>query len=217
MQFYFQYGTTLKESLDQLPWQAVEQTIEVLHQAWLAERQVFIMGNGGSAATASHVACDLGKNTSMAGSPRLRVMSLNDNMALFSAHANDNGYENIFAEQLTNFAHAEDIVIAISTSGNSPNVLKAIELAHSIGALTIGWCGYKGGKLAQSVHMPIIVPNQCIEQIEDIHLILGHIITIALRQRMREHVNAELRFPAAPESQTAWQTAQAVASTRRNS
>jgi D-sedoheptulose 7-phosphate isomerase len=110
-------------------------------------------------------------------------MSLNDNMALFSALSNDCGYENVFAEQLSSLVQAGDLVIAISASGNSPNVLKAIALAKDYGATTIGMSGYNGGKLSKMVDHPIVVQNHCIEQIEDIHLMLEHIITSALRQR----------------------------------
>jgi D-sedoheptulose 7-phosphate isomerase len=186
MNAYIEYGTAIKETLDQLAWQEVQKVVMVLHQAWLANSHVFIMGNGGSAATASHLACDLGKNTAVADLPRLRVMALNDNMAWFSAHANDNGYENVFAEQLCNFVRERDVVIAISASGNSANVLKAVERARLLGAFTIGWSGYAGGRLAQIVDISVIVPNHCIEQIEDIHLMLGHIVTTELRQHMRD-------------------------------
>jgi D-sedoheptulose 7-phosphate isomerase len=169
----------------------------------LANKQVFVMGNGGSAATASHVACDLGKNTVVAGMTRLRVMSLNDNMAHFSAYANDNGYDQVFAEQLSNYVSDGDVVISISASGNSPNVLRAVERAQERGALTIGWSGYQGGKLAQLVDLPLVIPNDKIEQIEDVHLMLGHMVTVALRKAMQEEaltqpalILADLRRPA---------------------
>jgi D-sedoheptulose 7-phosphate isomerase len=189
MQFE-QYAVEVKQTLDRLPWQQLQQVVDVLCGAWLADKQVFIMGNGGSAATASHMACDLGKNTVAPGVPRLRVMSLNDNMAHFSAHANDNGYDQVFAEQLSNYVNAGDVVIAISASGNSPNVLRAVELAQAFGALTIGWSGYQGGRLAQIVDMPLVVPNNTIEQIEDIHLMLEHMVTMALRHMIRDHAAA---------------------------
>lgn len=177
------YMFELKQTLDQLPLELIEVTIDHLHQARLQEQQIFIMGNGGSAATATHLACDLGKNTVTAHAPRFRVMALTDNMAVFSALANDLGYENVFAEQLTNFIRPNDIVLAISASGNSPNILKAIQLADQHGAFTMGWSGYEGGKLAQMVHVPLVVPNHCIEQIEDIHMMLAHMVTSAVRQK----------------------------------
>jgi D-sedoheptulose 7-phosphate isomerase len=179
---YQQYVAELKQTLDQLPWQAIQDTVSLLHYARLSDKQVFIMGNGGSAATASHMACDLGKNTVLPGRPRFRILALTDNMALFSAHANDFGYENVFAEQLASFVRRGDVVVGISTSGNSPNVLKGMELARAVGAVTIGWSGYEGGQLAQMVDVALVVPNRCVEQIEDVHMMLEHLITTALRR-----------------------------------
>ena len=186
MEFYEKYVAQLSATLGDFPWQEMDEVVELLRDAWLANKQVFIMGNGGSASTATHIACDLGKNTAIPGVRRLRVMSLNDNMALFSAHGNDNGYDKVFAEQLRNFLDPEDVVVAISASGNSPNVLNAIERARSVGATTVGWSGYNGGRLAEIVDFPIIVRNDNIEQIEDIHLMFGHMVTIALRRTMRD-------------------------------
>ncbi len=187
---YAEYVAGLKRTLDNLPWERVERVVDVLDAARLAGSRVFIFGNGGSASTASHMACDLGKNTVMPGTPRLRTLSLNDNMALFSALGNDYGYENVFVEQLHNLVDTGDVVIAISASGNSPNVLKAVALAGERGATTVGLCGYAGGKLAKMVDHAIIAENDCIEQVEDIHVILEHMITSAMRQRMRAAVAA---------------------------
>jgi D-sedoheptulose 7-phosphate isomerase len=195
MDEYRRYVAELQETLDNLPWEAIHDTVSRLHHARLTDRQVFIMGNGGSAATASHMACDLGKNTVLPGRPRFRVMALTDNVALLSAYANDDGYENVFAEQLANFVRPGDIVIGISTSGNSPNVLKAIELARQVGAITIGWTGYDGGMLAQMVDVPVVIPNHCMEQLEDVHLVLEHLVTTALRRAMQSD-GGTVRRPA---------------------
>jgi D-sedoheptulose 7-phosphate isomerase len=184
MNMYTEYVAEVKATLDALPWQQIQEVVDVIINAWRKGQQIFVMGNGGSASTASHMACDLSKNTANAYSPRLRVMSLNDNMALLSAHSNDNGYENVFAEQLKNFINRGDVVIAISASGNSANVLKAIRLANAVGATTIGWSGYEGGQLAKLVEVPVVVPNHNIEQIEDIHLMLEHMVTVAVREAM---------------------------------
>jgi D-sedoheptulose 7-phosphate isomerase len=125
-------------------------------------------------------------------------------MALFSAHANDNGYESVFAEQLNALVRSGDVVIAISASGNSPNILRGVEAASALDATTIGWSGYQGGKLAQLVDLHVLVPNNCIEQIEDIHLMLGHIVTTALRQSMqRAALNSELELASPLETQPA--------------
>jgi D-sedoheptulose 7-phosphate isomerase len=187
---YTDYVEGIKRTLDKLPWERVEQVLDVLNAARLSGRKVFIFGNGGSASTASHMACDLSKNTAMPGTPRLRTLALNDNMAHFSALANDLGYENVFAEQLATLVDRGDVVIAISASGNSPNVVKAITVALAHGATTIGLSGYAGGKLARLVDYPIVAENNCVEQVEDIHLILEHMITTALRERMRAAVAA---------------------------
>lgn len=182
---YEEYVSGLKQTLDALPWGKVEQVVDLLDEARREGRTVFVFGNGGSASTATHMACDLSKNTAMPGQPRLRCLSLNDNMALFSALGNDCGYENVFAEQLSTLVRAGDVVVAISASGNSPNVLNAVEVAQARGALTVGLSGYAGGKLAGKVDLAIVAQNDCIEQVEDIHLILEHIITSAVRQRVQ--------------------------------
>jgi D-sedoheptulose 7-phosphate isomerase len=139
------------------------------------------MGNGGSASTATHFVCDLGKNTRSPHLPNFRVIGLSDNMAIFSALANDEGYENVFAQQLSSFVQPEDIVIGISASGNSPNVLKAMELANQRGARTVAFTGFDGGKLRSLAGIEIHVPSHCIEHVEDIHLMLEHLITKALK------------------------------------
>lgn len=176
------YITKLKETLDRLDRSAIDQTISLLHDARLNGRQVFIMGNGGSASTASHFVCDLAKNTRKAGVPHFRAIGLSDNIALLSAYANDEGYENVFSQQLDNLVRREDVVIGISTSGRSPNVLKAIELAGRKGAVTVGFTGFDAGELGSMVDIHVHVPSDCIEHVEDIHLMLEHLIVKALRE-----------------------------------
>jgi D-sedoheptulose 7-phosphate isomerase len=176
------YAAEIKGVIDNLHWGMIEEVISVLQYARMNEKQVFIMGNGGSAATASHFACDLGKGTLTPGVPRFRVIALTDNMPLFSAWANDTGYENVFTEQLENLVNYGDVVIGISGSGNSANVLNAIRLANSRQAITIGFTGFEGGKLKDLVDICVIVPSNRIEQVEDVHLILAHLICTRLRQ-----------------------------------
>ncbi|MBW7884358.1 MAG: SIS domain-containing protein [Caldilineaceae bacterium] len=188
VQFYRQYAAELKETLDHIPWLAVNEVVDHVFTAWVEQRQVFIMGNGGSASTATHMACDLSKNTAVPGHPRLRALALNDNMALFSALANDCGYENVFRDQLLTYLNPKDVVIGISASGNSPNVLNGMVAARERGATTVGLSGYHGGKLATMVDVAVVVPNHCIEQIEDLHLMLEHIITSAVRQAIHQAV-----------------------------
>lgn len=190
---YRNYIADIQHTLGLLPWELIEEMVEQLQRARMSGKQIFIIGNGGSAATASHFACDLGKNIVVPHLPRVRVQSLTDNMAFFSACANDYGYESVFAEQLANLLQPNDIVIAISASGNSRNILKAIEFAQRCNAFTIGWSGYEGGQLARLADLAIVVPNDCIEQIEDTHLILAHMVTVALRQAVNAayvHVDA---------------------------
>ncbi|MGL4649889.1 MAG: D-sedoheptulose-7-phosphate isomerase, partial [Caldilineaceae bacterium] len=174
----------IKETLNQMPWPAVSQVSELLFQAWSRQKHVFIMGNGGSAATAIHMAADLAKNTATPGHPRLRAISLCENIATFSAYANDVGYENVFQEQVLTYADPGDLVIAISGSGNSPNVLKAIRAARMVGATSVGLTGMGGGKLADMVDVAVVVPNHNIEQVEDLHMIFVHSITSAVRNQL---------------------------------
>lgn len=182
------YSQELSNTLANLSWDKMQKVIDVLHQARVTGHQIFIMGNGGSASTATHMACDIGKNTAFPGLPRVRALSLNDNMAFFSALANDNGYENVFSEQLLNLIHPNDVVIAISASGNSANILKAVSTAKQQGAFTIGWSGYEGGKLSTLADLSVVVHNHCIEQIEDIHLMLNHMVVHGLRRSAEAQV-----------------------------
>lgn len=175
------YIDDLKTALDSMDKEPISETITALHQARVDGRQIFIMGNGGSASTATHFVCDLAKNTRRNDWPHYKVIGLADSMAIFSAYANDDGYDNVFALQLANLVQSDDIVIAISTSGNSPNCLRAVELANERGAMTIGFTGFNAGKLGSMVDLHVHVPSDCIEHVEDIHLALEHMITKALR------------------------------------
>ena len=185
------YFTTMKETFDLIDPIPVAEVIDILQKARVEGRQIFIMGNGGSASTASHFVCDLAKNTRLAERPSFRVIGLSDNMAIFSAFGNDDGYDNVFALQLANLIREGDVVIGISTSGNSPNVLRAIELANAYGGQTIGFTGFNAGKLGALVHCHVHVPSDCIEQVEDIHLMLEHLITKALREHAYEFPDHE--------------------------
>jgi D-sedoheptulose 7-phosphate isomerase len=176
-----------RQNLDELPKEKINTVVDLLHQARLQNQQVFILGNGGSATTASHFACDLGKNTRMVGWPHFRVLALTDNMAAFSAYANDEGYESVFAQQLASFIQPDDIVIGISASGNSENVIRAIKLAKESKGRTIGFTGFDGGRLMPLVDINLHIPTDCIEIVEDLHLMLEHIISKALRGRLPVH------------------------------
>jgi D-sedoheptulose 7-phosphate isomerase len=155
-------------------------TIEKIGKKLLEAREsgstIYLMGNGGSAATASHMACDLLKSCIDSGKNRFRAISLTDNIPVFSAWANDTSYDHVFAEQLKNFLTNKDVVIAISGSGNSKNILNAVEFANSLGAYTIGLTGMGGGKLAKTAKLSLVVPNDNMWRVEDIHLLLNHLL-----------------------------------------
>ncbi|MFZ5917860.1 MAG: SIS domain-containing protein [Chloroflexota bacterium] len=181
------YLTGLQAMLARLPLRDIQRLIDLLIAANAEGRTVFILGNGGSAATASHLACDLAKNTIAPDVPRFRVVALTDNVPLITAWANDTAYENVFAEQLDALVRPGDVVIGISGSGNSENVLRAIRLANERGATTVGLTGYDGGRLKGMVALSVHVPHPNMEQVEDAHLILEHMICTTLRAELRDH------------------------------
>lgn len=169
---------------------AVLATITRLHLAWAERRQVFIIGNGGSASTASHIANDLSKATIVPGMPRMRVSALTDNVALMTAWANDVSFDCIFKEQLDNLLEPGDTVLAISASGNSPNVLRAVEFARERQAFTIGWTGLSGGRLKDLVDLCVHAPTDDIGTIESVHVVIDHCITRMLARAIQaERVN----------------------------
>jgi len=183
------YTKQLQEVLHQLPLSDIEGVMRALLEAGDRGSMIFVLGNGGSAATASHFACDLAKGTQRPGVRPFRVIALTDNVPLMTAWGNDTSYDRIFAEQLRPLIQREDVVVAISGSGNSPNVLEAVRLANEMGALTIGWTGFRGGKLKDIVALCVTVPSRSMEQIEDVHLILEHAICTSLRA-IREPIPA---------------------------
>lgn len=154
----------------------LERIIESLKELHARGGRLFVIGNGGSAATASHFACDLGKNAVPPGKKRFKVIALSDSIPAITAYGNDNGYASVFAEQLTNLMESGDVLIAISASGNSPNIIEAVDLAKQGGLTVIGLAGFDGGKLAQRSDIEITVPAPTYEQIEDLHMIITHMI-----------------------------------------
>ncbi|MCP4544429.1 MAG: SIS domain-containing protein [Chloroflexi bacterium] len=180
------YLEQVQSTLAALPQERIQKVIDVLLSANRVGSTIFTLGNGGSASTASHFAGDLAKGTITPGCPRFRVMALTDNLPLITAWSNDASYEDVFAEQLDGLIKRGDIVLAFSGSGNSPNVLRAVELARRAGGITIGFSGFAGGQLSSLVDISVIVPNDCMEQIEDVHIILCHTITTVLREQLGE-------------------------------
>ena len=188
-----EYLNQLAEIMSQIPVKKIERVLEIIYRAYTHNRQVFILGNGGSAATASHFCCDLGKGGVVDGKPRLRVMSLNDNMALLTAYANDFGYESVFVEQMKNLLHKGDVVVCITASGNSSNVVQAIEFANEKGAISIGFLGFGGGKAREMVTEHITLESHNYGHVEDIHMVLAHSISQCFREWVgRDRVEMEI-------------------------
>ncbi|MFC1986965.1 SIS domain-containing protein [Chloroflexota bacterium] len=185
-EFYNEYLNSLKKAITELNPNQVDNIVAVLIEAQENARQVFLFGNGGSAATASHFALDLTKTAAVPGKPRLRAISLTDNVAMITAIANDISYDNIFVEQMSVFWNRGDLAIGISASCNSPNVLKAIEYAKNHGGKTIGLCGFGGGKLAQIADLNITFSSHDYGVVEGMHSVLAHLTTRAFRQRLQE-------------------------------
>ena len=176
MNFPSEYKTKLLRALETIDLDQVQKAIDVLSKAREEGRQIFVCGNGGSAATANHFACDMVKGASYRHPKRFRIMSLSEQIPTLTAYANDVGYDAVFVEQLKNFARPGDVVMALSGSGNSPNVVRTIEEANSIGCYTIGLSGRDGGKLAALVKLNVHVDDTHMGRIEDGHMIVCHMI-----------------------------------------
>lgn len=170
--------------LHHLPYSLIDRVTDTLWNAYLQGRTVYVFGNGGSAALASHCACDLGKGTAVNGNRRFRVLALTDNVPLMTAWANDARYDDIFAEQLTPFIEKSDIALAISGSGNSANVLNGLQVAKDAGAFTIGLTGFQGGRMKALCDLCVVVPSENMQIIEDLHVSVNHAVFAALRSRM---------------------------------
>ncbi len=179
------YWRELAAIMGAMPVGPLSRTAEILFECHQRGSTVFVIGNGGSAATASHFACDLAKGTRTDGVAPFRVMPLTDNVPLLTAWANDTSYDRVFAEQLCALVRSGDVVVAISASGNSPNVLAAAELARLAGATVIALTGQTGGRLRRFAHVTVRVPAGPIEQVEDAHLAIAHSLCVALRQRLQ--------------------------------
>jgi D-sedoheptulose 7-phosphate isomerase len=180
------YFRSLSETIKELPFREIDAISEMLIDAYDHSRMIFLFGNGGSAALASHLACDLGKGTVNGSGRRFRVLSLTDNVPLMTAWANDAHYEDIFAEQLENYVKPRDIAFAISGSGNSANVLKALRSARIAGATTIGLGGFQGGQMKALCDFCLVVPSDNMQMIEDLHLCIAHALFTCIRQKLHD-------------------------------
>jgi D-sedoheptulose 7-phosphate isomerase len=184
------YFAGLRNLVDRMPLASIDRVADILLQAYDGNKTIFLFGNGGSAALASHLACDLGKGTLNGSNRRLRALALTDNIPLMTAWANDSAYENIFAEQLSNFVKPNDVAFAVSGSGNSPNVLRALEVARSAGAVTVGLAGFEGGQMKNLCDVCMIVPSDNMQHIEDLHLCAAHALFTVVRTRLSKSVAA---------------------------
>lgn len=185
------YLTEFKKLIDELDLNELNKIVDILKKAYDEDKTIFIIGNGGSASTASHFACDLGKgalgdlyNTDK---KRFKVYSLTDNCSSITAIGNDLSYEEIFYQQLKNLASSGDILISFTASGNSPNILKAIDFANSKAIINIGFLGFNGGKAADKLLNKIIIRSFNYGIVEDLHLMLEHIITQSLKEKLNSN------------------------------
>jgi D-sedoheptulose 7-phosphate isomerase len=176
LDFVSDYRSRLAAALEKIPLERVAEAALWLREARGAGRQIFVCGNGGSAATASHFVCDVLKGCSYGRPERFRILALNDNLPTLTAYSNDVSYECVFVEPLKNFARPGDVLIAISGSGNSPNVLRAVEWANANGLKTIGLTGRDGGRLGQLAQLEIRVPEAHMGRIEDGHMFVCHML-----------------------------------------
>ncbi len=174
--FAEQYRNQLLETLSRVDSAKVAQAIAWLREARDEERHIFVCGNGGSASTASHFACDIVKGCSYQQAKRFRILALTDSLPTLTAYSNDVSYESVFVEQLKNFARPKDLVMALSGSGNSANVVQAIEYANSVGCRTIALSGRDGGRIGPLAHLNIHVPEPHMGRIEDAHMVICHMI-----------------------------------------
>ena len=174
----------------ELPAEKIDQAIGLFWDNYEGGRRVVFCGNGGSAATASHLPADFQKNMYLHGGRPWECLSLVDSVPLLTAWSNDMEYAHVFAGQARTWLRPGDLLVAISGSGNSPNVLAAVEAAHDAGAVTLGWSGFDGGKLAKLAQYTIVVPKHNMQMVEDAHMVLGHLIYTALRDRLLAGTNS---------------------------
>jgi D-sedoheptulose 7-phosphate isomerase len=180
-----QYLTELAATLAVTPREPLVAFERTLWETYERDGTIIVCGNGGSAASASHFACDLAKWTICAGKRRVRAIALTDNVAVMSAWSNDTAYERVFVEQLQTHFRPGDTLVAISGSGNSPNVLRAVEWANDQDATTIGMAGFDGGALARMARLALVVPNHSMPQVEDVHMALCHALAVSLGELIK--------------------------------
>jgi len=193
--FIENYLSEMKKVIDDIPVEDIDKVIELLYDAWQRGNQVFTCGNGGSASTATHFACDLVKTTAVPGKRGFKAECLNDNIPLMLALINDEGFDNLFCEQLKTKFQKGDVLICISVHGGagrdkaelwSQNLLKAVKYAKEKGGKTIGLSGFDGGPMKEIADACIVVPVNSTAHVESFHLALEHLICACLRQKIGE-------------------------------
>ena len=175
------YFELVSDTLHKLPAEPIEQMVACLRQARAENRRIFVFGNGGSSANASHFVNDMVKSTARPDQPRFKLICLSDNVPTLTAYANDVSYDVIFAEPMAALAEPGDVALALSGSGNSPNILKAMDVAQEMGLTRIGLTGFAGGKLKDQCDVCVIVPSDSMQVIEDAHLVILHSVFLAVR------------------------------------
>ena len=184
--FAGRYCSEAQQCIESLSPAELGQFLDAVETAYRQDAQVFVIGNGGSATTASHMACDLAKNIYPAEpahrSRPFRVSSLTDNVGLLTALANDCGYDRVFTEQLSYYLRPDDLVIAISASGNSPNIVDAVAFARASGARTAALLGFGGGRVRSMVDAPVVVQSHDYGHVENAHLLINHLVTQWMRR-----------------------------------
>lgn len=179
------YLTDMADLLHEISIEEVDNAMALLWDNYQNGRRAVFCGNGGSAATASHLPADFQKNMYLHGGRPWECLSLVDSVPLLTAWSNDTEYANVFAGQARTWLRPGDLLIAISGSGNSPNILAAVEAAHDVGAVTLGWSGFGGGKLAGLAQHRVVVHSDNMQMVEDMHMVVGHLIYSALRDRVQ--------------------------------
>lgn len=193
-----QYLKEIKQIADTINRDDIDKAIELLFTAWKNDNQVFLCGNGGSAGTATHFTCDLFKVTIVEGKKRFRALCLNDNVPLMTALINDNGFDNLFLEQLKNLYRKGDVLLCLSVHGGSgkdqaglwsQNLLKAMDWVKKHGGKTIGFSGFDGGAMKDIADVCVVVPFNATPHVEAFHVVLQHLIAFRLKEKIKEYVD----------------------------
>ena len=176
------YANNIADICGNIPYEKIEEVCNVLLDAYKSKKRIFVAGNGGSAGTANHFTCDFGKNAVKSESDRPKIISLSSNIEVLTALGNDFSYSDVFTEQLKNLMSDNDLIILISASGNSPNVVTAAEYVKSRGGTVIGFTGFSGGRLKDLSDISIHIPCDSYEKVEDLHMIITHMIVCVFKE-----------------------------------